>query len=68
MAFELPLFSEELIEQLEKENPPYTPDIQDSERKIWIKVGERRLVEQLKQRLEKTKEKDRKNNFVKGVK
>lgn len=39
---------EDLLNELDRRFPDKCPDIRDSEREIWIKKGERRLVEFLK--------------------
>ena len=42
------LIRPELMEALERLYPARPPNPQDSEREIWMKAGERRLVEVLK--------------------
>jgi hypothetical protein len=42
------LIRPELMEALEQLYPARPPNPQDSEREIWMKAGERRLVEVLK--------------------
>lgn len=41
------LMSEEFLKVLNEMYPPRPPDIRDTEREIWMKAGERRLVEVL---------------------
>lgn len=43
----LPYISEELIEFLDKSFPERSPELSWSDREIWIKAGERRLVRYL---------------------
>lgn len=42
------LITEEALEALEALYPARPPDPRDSEREIWMKAGERRLVEVLR--------------------
>jgi len=41
-----------LIEYLEKQFPDKSPEVNDSERLIWIKVGQASVVRHLKKELE----------------
>lgn len=41
------LMSEDFLKALDGMYPPRPPNPQDSEREIWMKAGERRLVEVL---------------------
>lgn len=41
------MLSLELLQELDKLYPPKPPDPRDTEREIWMKAGERRLVEVL---------------------
>ena len=41
------LLSEETLQALDRMVPPRPPSPSDSEREIWMKAGERRLVEVL---------------------
>jgi hypothetical protein len=50
------LVSKELLEALDKLYPPRPPDPKDPEREIWMKAGERRLVEVLRAKLEEAEE------------
>jgi hypothetical protein len=43
----LPSTVSELVEWLDKLYPERSPDPDDSEREIWMRVGERRLVRSL---------------------
>ena len=43
----LPVSAEELVEALDASYPEKSPDPLDSEREIWMKAGERRLVRHL---------------------
>lgn len=52
----LPYTIGELIEDLDKEYPERSPNPKDSEREIWMKAGERRLVNILIARLNYTNE------------
>lgn len=54
---EIPPFSANLIEELDKEYPHRCPDPSDNERQIWMKVGARQLVDRLLTRLKKTEQK-----------
>jgi hypothetical protein len=43
----LPIDSYELVEELDRLYPEKSPNPLDSEREIWMKAGERRLVNNL---------------------
>lgn len=43
----LPVFSVDLIEQLDKEYPNRWPRLNESEREIWFKAGQRSVVDKL---------------------
>jgi hypothetical protein len=43
----LPAYSYDLIKQLDKEIPNATPQVTDSEREVWIRVGKRMLIDHL---------------------
>ena len=45
------LLSRDLLEALESLYPAKAPDPRDSDREIWMKAGERRLVETLQAKL-----------------
>lgn len=47
----LPPFTADLIEELNKDFPEACPSQFDSEREIWMKAGERRLVRMLNSKL-----------------
>ena len=42
-----PLIPREVAEWLDRKYPERSPDHRDSEREIWLKAGERRLVRHL---------------------
>lgn len=46
-SLRIPQFSVELIEMLDRNYPPKPPNPADTEREIWMKAGERRLVQRL---------------------
>lgn len=50
------LLSKELLEALEALYPAKAPDPKDSDREIWLKAGERRLVEVLWAKLRQAEE------------
>jgi len=52
----IPASAEALIEELNQTYPRPLPDASDNERDIWMRVGQRRLVEALLRRLEYTQE------------
>jgi hypothetical protein len=52
----LPVFSVDLIRQLDESHPERSPDPQMSEREIWMMAGERRLVRNLVIRLKQLEE------------
>ena len=54
----LPLTIPEFIEWLDNLYPERCPDINDSEREIWMKAGERRLVRSLISKLKSTEQKE----------
>lgn len=41
---QLPVLSVDLVDTLNKEYPECSPDPADTERELWMKAGERRLV------------------------
>lgn len=43
----LPVFSVDLVAELDKDFPEASPDPAQTEREIWMKAGERRLVRML---------------------
>lgn len=47
-----PYISDELIEFLDKMYPERTPETSWTDREIWVKVGERKVVRKLKQMAE----------------
>lgn len=53
----LPLYSEDLVKELDKLYPNQCPDIRWEDRVIWFKAGQREVVNTLLQRLEFTKKK-----------
>lgn len=53
----IPYTAEDLIEELDKTYPHQCPHPNDDERHIWMGSGRRQLIDVLKARLEKTKEK-----------
>lgn len=52
----LPVFSVDLVEALDKTYPETSPDPNDSEREVWMKAGERRLVRGLLAKVRAIKE------------
>lgn len=50
------LLTPDLLKALNNAYPPRPPDPRDTEREIWMKAGERRLVEALHARFEETQE------------
>jgi len=50
------LVSEELLNELDLRYPPRPPNPHDSEREIWMKAGERRLVEVLRAKFNEANE------------
>lgn len=52
----LPVFSVDLIRQLEHDYPERCPDPNDSTPEMWMKAGERRLVRNLIERLRQLEE------------
>lgn len=50
------LMSEEFIQTLDQCWPPRPPNPNDSEREIWMKAGERRLVEILQAKFNEANE------------
>ena len=55
----LPTFSYDMIDYLEKQYPEKCPDIQDTERSIWMYAGKRDLV----RTLVALKKRDERNQF-----
>jgi len=43
----LPVFSVDLIQELDSDFPERSPEPNDTEREVWMKAGERRLVRML---------------------
>lgn len=50
------LVSEDALKTLDAMYPPRPPDPKDSEREIWMKAGERRLVEVLRAKFNEANE------------
>lgn len=50
------LVSKELLEALDKLYPARPPDPKDPDREIWMKAGERRLVDVLRAKLQEAEE------------
>ena len=50
------LLTGDLLETLQALYPAKAPDPKDSDREIWMKAGERRLVETLQAKLEEAQE------------
>jgi len=48
--------SEDFLRSLNEMYPPRPPDPKDSEREIWMKAGERRLVEVLQSKFNEANE------------
>lgn len=57
-GFTIPEYATELIQALDETFPPTTPSINESEREIFVRVGQRELVEFLKERLRDQEEFD----------
>jgi len=53
----IPTFSTDLIAQLDLRFPERSPDYNDSERMLWIKVGERKVVKFLVAKLKEQEDK-----------
>lgn len=53
----IPLYSKDLIKELDEQYPEKCPELFDTDRIIWVKLGERRVVRHLLARL-KNQEKD----------
>jgi hypothetical protein len=47
MNTHIPLYSYDLIDELDKLFPERCPDPEDSEREIWMKAGRRELIRSL---------------------
>lgn len=43
----LPIFSVDLIDELDKEYPNRWPSLNESDREIWFKAGQRSVVDKL---------------------
>ena len=54
----IPYTAEELIEQLDKMFPEYTPEVDWNDREIWMYAGKRELIRMLKVWLENADEED----------
>ncbi len=52
----LPLLSVDLITELNKDFPEQSPDPQDTERELWMKAGERRIVRMLLSKVKQLEE------------
>lgn len=52
----LPVLSVDLITELNKDFPERSPDPNDTEREIWMKAGERRVVNMLLSRVKQLEE------------
>lgn len=52
----LPVISKELLDALEKRFPNQCPNIKDSDREIWVKVGARSVVNFLRFEFDKQNE------------
>lgn len=52
MKAKIPASGEEFIEMLDVMAPEKAPNPDDSDREVWMKAGERRLVNKLKAMLE----------------
>ena len=52
----LPVFSVDLISELDRDYPERSPNPLDSEREVWMKAGERRLVRNLVERMRQLEE------------
>lgn len=57
----LPVFSSDLILELDKDFPERCPDPSTTEREIWMQAGERRLVRML---LEKKRQLEEDSNIL----
>lgn len=53
------LVTSELLKALDELCPPRLPDPKDSPAELWIKVGERRLVETLRSKFEEVNDPSR---------
>lgn len=52
----LPIFAVDLVEELDKNYPEQSPNPSDTERELWMKAGERRLVRVLVQKAKQIKD------------
>jgi len=52
----LPHTAFELVRELDTDYPERSPDPKDTERELWMKAGERRLVRSLLARVEYTED------------
>jgi hypothetical protein len=43
----IPIYSTDLVKMLDQMYPPRPPNPQHSDKEIWMRAGERRLVERL---------------------
>ena len=52
----LPVFSVDLIKELDKEFPESSPEPSHTDREIWMRAGERRIVRMLLARVKQIEE------------
>jgi len=57
----VPVFSADLVQELDRLFPERCPSAQDSEREIWVYTGKRELVRNLLMRLEIARDNERKD-------
>jgi len=58
MINEVPLYSEDLIEQLDEVVPMRLPGMKETERELYAYRGRRMLIDQLKSALEENKQRE----------
>lgn len=54
----IPMYSLDLVAELEKVYPARPPNLEDSERQIWFKAGQRSVVETLRSSIEQQEEEE----------
>lgn len=64
----LPLYSEDLVRDLDRLIPDRMPELSATDREIWVKVGERRVVNMLLAALKQTEEDKKKERINVHVK
>lgn len=57
-TMKIPMYSLDLVAELEKVYPARPPNLEDSERQIWFKAGQRSVVETLRSSIEQQEEEE----------